>query len=192
MMAYATLAGLPPVAGLWAALIPMIVYAILGSSRQLSVGPESTTALMTATALAPLAIGDPVRYAALAAALAVLVGVICLVAGLCRLGFLAELLSRPVLIGYMTGVAVLMIGSQLGKVTGVDVDGDEFISQMRSFAAGIENVNWPTPVSLGRGAGHAAGAVPACSPAFPARWWQCWRPVRGGMDPGPGRAVESG
>lgn len=144
VMAYATLAGLPPVAGLWAALIPMIVYAILGSSRQLSVGPESTTALMTATALAPLAIGDPARYAALAAALAVLVGVICLVAGLCRLGFLAELLSRPVLIGYMTGVAVVMIGSQLGKVTGVDVDGDEFITQIRSFAAGIENVNWPT------------------------------------------------
>lgn len=144
VMAYATLAGLPPVAGLWAALIPMIVYAILGSSRQLSVGPESTTALMTATALAPLAIGDPARYAAMAAALAVLVGVICLVAGLCRLGFLAELLSRPVLIGYMTGVAVVMIGSQLGKVTGVDVDGDEFITQIRSFAAGIENVNWPT------------------------------------------------
>ncbi|MGK2865706.1 MAG: SulP family inorganic anion transporter [Mycobacterium sp.] len=143
-MAYATLAGLPPVAGLWAALGPMLVYAILGSSRQLSVGPESTTALMTATALAPLAIGDPVRYAALAAVLAVLVGLICLVAGLCRLGFLAELLSRPVLIGYMTGVAVVMIGSQLGKVTGVDVAGDEFIAQIMSFAAGIDAISWPT------------------------------------------------
>ena len=143
-MAYATLAGLPPVAGLWAALGPMLVYAILGSSRQLSVGPESTTALMTATALAPLAIGDPVRYAALAAALAVLVGLICVVAGLCRLGFLADLLSRPVLIGYMTGVAVVMIGSQLGKVTGVGVDGDEFIAQVRSFAAGIDGISWPT------------------------------------------------
>lgn len=149
VMAYATLAGLPPVAGLWAALIPMVVYAILGSSRQLSVGPESTTALMTATALAPLAIGDPGRYAAMAAALAVLVGVICLVAGLCKLGFLAELLSRPVLIGYMTGVAVVMIGSQLGKVTGVDVDGDEFITQVRSFAAGIDEVNWPTAALSG-------------------------------------------
>ena len=133
VMAYATVAGLPPVVGLWAALAPLAVYAVLGSSRQLSVGPESTTALMTATALAPLAAGDPGRYAALAAAAALLVGVICLVAGLVRLGFLAELLSRPVLIGYMAGVAAIMIASQLGKVSGVDVDGEEFLDQMRSF-----------------------------------------------------------
>ena len=144
VMAYATLAGLPPVAGLWAALVPMAVYAIVGSSSQLSVGPESTTALMTAAALAPLAIGDPTRYAALAAALAILVGIVCLLAALCRLGFLAEMLSRPVLIGYMTGVAVLMIGSQLGKVTGIDVDGDQFVPQITSFAAHIGETNWPT------------------------------------------------
>lgn len=144
VMAYATLAGLPPVAGLWAALVPMAVYAIVGSSSQLSVGPESTTALMTAAALAPLAIGDPTRYAALAAALAILVGIVCLLAALCRLGFLAEMLSRPVLIGYMTGVAVLMIGSQLGKVTGIDVDGDQFVQQITSFAAHIGETNWPT------------------------------------------------
>ena len=127
VMAYATVAGLPPVVGLWAALAPLAVYAVLGSSRQLSVGPESTTALMTATALAPLAAGDPGRYAALAAAVALLVGAICFVGGLARIGFLADLLSRPVLVGYMTGVAVIMIGSQLGKVTGVSVEGDEFI-----------------------------------------------------------------
>lgn len=146
VMAYATVAGLPPVAGLWAALAPMAVYAVLGSSRQLSVGPESTTALMTATALAPLAIGDPTRYAAMSAVLALLVGVICLAAGLGRLGFLAELLSRPVLVGYMTGVAVIMISGQLGKVTGVDVTGDEFIDQVRSFVTGIGSVQLPTVV----------------------------------------------
>jgi sulfate permease, SulP family len=100
VMAYATVAGLPPVVGLWAALVPLAVYAVLGSSRQLSVGPESTTALMTATALAPLAAGDPGRYAALAAAVALLVGAICFLGGLVRLGFLADLLSRPVLVGY--------------------------------------------------------------------------------------------
>lgn len=122
----------------------MAVYAVLGSSRQLSVGPESTTALMTATALAPLVVGDSARYAALSAVLALLVGVICVVAGLCRLGFLADLLSRPVLIGYMTGVAVIMISGQLGKVTGVPVDGDEFVDQIRSFIAGIAHVHWPT------------------------------------------------
>jgi sulfate permease, SulP family len=146
VMAYATVAGLPPVVGLWAALIPMAVYAVLGSSRQLSVGPESTTALMTATALAPLAAGDPGRYAALAAAAALLVGVICFVAGLVRLGFLADLLSRPVLIGYMAGVAVIMIASQLGKVTGAPVEGEEFLDQMRSFISGLDSVHWPTIV----------------------------------------------
>ena len=144
VMAYATVAGLPPVVGLWAALVPLAVYAVLGSSRQLSVGPESTTALMTATALGPLAAGDPGRYAALAAAAALLVGAICFVAGLVRLGFLADLLSHPVLIGYMTGVAVIMIGSQLGKVTGVSVEGDEFVDQIRSFVDGLDELHWPT------------------------------------------------
>ena len=94
-MAYATVAGLDPVVGLWAALVPMAVYAVLGSSRQLSVGPESTTALMTASALAPLAGGDPGRYAALAAVAALLVGAMCFVAGLVRLGFLAAAAVPP-------------------------------------------------------------------------------------------------
>ncbi|WKG06401.1 SulP family inorganic anion transporter [Mycolicibacterium sp. HK-90] len=146
VMAYATVAGLPPVAGLWAALVPMAVYALLGSSRQLSVGPESTTALMTASALAPLVIVDPARYAAMSAVLALLVGAVCLVAGLCRLGFLADLLSRPVLVGYMTGVALIMMSGQLGKVTGVDVGGDEFIDQVRSFVSGLDSVHVPTLV----------------------------------------------
>ena len=144
VMAYATVAGLPAVAGLWAALVPLAVYAVLGSSRQLSVGPESTTALMTATALAPLVAGDPARYAVLAALMAVLVGGFCLLGGLLRLGFLADLLSRPVLVGYMTGVAVIMIGGQLGKVTGVAVEGDEFVDQLRSFVAGVGGAHWPT------------------------------------------------
>jgi sulfate permease, SulP family len=144
VMAYATVAGLPPVVGLWAALVPLAVYAVMGSSRQLSVGPESTTALMTATALAPLAAGDPGRYAVLAAAAALLVGAMCFVAGLVRLGFLADLLSRPVLIGYMAGVALIMIGGQLGKVTGVSVDGDEFVDQIRSFVGGLDELHWPT------------------------------------------------
>jgi SulP family sulfate permease len=146
VMAYATVAGLPPVVGLWAALVPMAVYAVLGSSRQLSVGPESTTALMTATALAPLAAGDPGRYAALATVAALLVGAMCFVAGLVRLGFVADLLSHPVLIGYMAGVAAIMIGGQLGKVSGVDVKGEEFLDQVRSFIAGLGEVHWPTIV----------------------------------------------
>ncbi|AQA05135.1 sodium-independent anion transporter [Mycobacterium sp. MS1601] len=122
-LAYATLAGLSPVAGLWAALPPLLIYAALGSSRQLSVGPESTTALMTAAVVAPLAAGDDVRYASCAAVLAVLVGALCLGAALLRLGFLANLLSEPVLVGYLTGIAVMMVTSQLGRLTGSQSQG---------------------------------------------------------------------
>ncbi|MBE1495724.1 high affinity sulfate transporter 1 [Amycolatopsis lexingtonensis] len=143
VMAYAEVAGLPPVAGLWAAFGPLAVYALLGSSRLLSVGPESTTALMTAAVLMPLAAGDPGHYAALAAVLAIMVGCLCLVAGLARLGVLAELLSKPVLTGYMAGVAVLMIAGQLGKVTGVPVDGGEFGAEVGSFFARLGHVHWP-------------------------------------------------
>lgn len=144
VMAYATLAGLPPVAGLWAALAPLAIYAMLGSSRQLSVGPESTTALMTAAVLAPLAFGEAARYAALAAALALLVGVACLIAGLARLGLLANLLSHPVLVGYMGGVGITMVGSQIGTITGTVSSGDEFIEQIRSFSDHVEQIRWPT------------------------------------------------
>ena len=143
-MAYATVAGLSPVAGLWASLLPLAIYAVMGTSRYLSAGPESSTALMTATALAPLAAGDSGRYAALAAMLALLVGAVCLAAGLLRLGFLAELLSRPVLIGYMTGVALIMVAGQLGSLTGTQVTGDGIVSQLRSLAAALPDVHWPT------------------------------------------------
>jgi SulP family sulfate permease len=126
VMAYAEVAGLPPVTGLWAVMGPLLVYAVLGSSRQLSVGPESTTALMTATALAALTAGGVLPGEA-AAALAIAVGAVCLVGWLARLGFLANLLSHPILTGYMAGIAVLMIISQLDKFTGIPIpSGDTF------------------------------------------------------------------
>ncbi|MFD3402072.1 SulP family inorganic anion transporter [Kribbella sp. NPDC058693] len=124
VMAYAELAGLPAVVGLWVALGPLVLYFLLGTSRLMSLGPESTTALLTATAIGPLAAGDPARYATLAAVLALLVGVICVVGWAARLGFLADLLSKPVLIGYLTGIAVIMMTGQLGRLTGAPVEGD--------------------------------------------------------------------
>jgi len=124
VMAYAAIAGLPPVTGLWASVGALGVYALLGSSLRLSVGPESTTALMTAAAVGAMVAGDPRRYASVAAALALAVGAVCLLGWVGRLGFVADLLSRPVLVGYMAGIAVLMVVSQLGKLTGVPVQGD--------------------------------------------------------------------
>ncbi len=146
VMAYAEVAGLPPVVGLWAVTGSLVVYAVVGSSRQLSVGPESTTALLTATAIAPLAAGDPSRYAALAAALAFIVGGLCIVAWAARLGFLADLLSKPVLVGYMAGVAVIMIISQLPKMIGLSSEGESVIDQLRSFVDRLDQAHGPTLV----------------------------------------------
>ena len=144
VMAYAEVAGLPAVVGLWASVAALLVYFVLGSSPQLSVGPESTTALMTATALGGIAAGQPERYAALAAALAGLVGLFCLVAWAARLGFLADLLSRPVLVGYMSGVAVLMIISQLGKITGLSVEGDTPLAEIGFVLGHLRDVDATT------------------------------------------------
>ncbi|MFI2454233.1 SulP family inorganic anion transporter [Streptomyces sp. NPDC019539] len=146
VMAYASVAGLPPVAGLWAILPGIALYALLGSSRLLSVGPESTTALMTAAVVAPLAGGDPVRYAVLASALAVAVGLMCLVAWAARLGFVADLLSRPVLVGYLTGVALIMMVDQLTKLTGVPTEGSGFFPHLVSFLSHLPEAHPATVV----------------------------------------------
>jgi sulfate permease, SulP family len=144
VMAYAEVAGLPAITGLWAAVAPLVAYAILGSSRQLSVGPESSTALMTAAAVTVLIAGDQQRYAETAAVLALAVGAVCLICWVARLGFLANLLSHPVLIGYMAGIAGLMIVSQLGKVSGIAVGGDSVLSELRFFVAHLGQVHRPT------------------------------------------------
>lgn len=123
-MAYAELGGMPPEAGFYAVLLALLVYAALGSSRHLGIGPEPGTAILSATAVGALAGGDPVRYAALMAALALLVAAVCALAFVARLGFFADLLSRPVLVGYITGVGLTLMGSQLGKVTGVPLEAD--------------------------------------------------------------------
>ncbi len=144
VMAYATIAGLNPVVGLWAALPALVVYPMLGSSPSLSMGPEATTVLMTAVAIGPLAAGDPARYAGLAATLALLVGLLSVAAWLLRLGFVADALSRPVLVGYLAGVALIMIADQLHRVTGVPVTGQAFFTQLGSFAHGASHAQLAT------------------------------------------------
>jgi high affinity sulfate transporter 1 len=145
-MAYAEIAGLPPVVGLWAILPPLLIYPIFGSSPQLSVGPESTTAIMTASAVGPLAATNGSDYAALCAAAALLVGGICVVAYLARLGFVANLLSRPILVGYLAGVALIMIVGQLGKVTGIDVEADGFFAEIGEVLSELGQANTETVV----------------------------------------------
>jgi sulfate permease, SulP family len=150
VMAYAQLAGLTPVVGLWSAILPGIVYALLGTSRHVSIGPESTTAIMVAAAIAPLAAGDPARFATLAAGLALIVGALCLAGAVLRLGFLGDLLSHPLLVGYMAGVAVLMIVSQLSNLTGVPVEGESTVDQIVDVMTNLGSMHGPTVV-LGLG-----------------------------------------
>lgn len=129
-MAYGDLAGVTPVAGLYVALAAMVMYALFGTSRQLITGPEATTAILVATAVAPLAAGDPVRYAALAAMAAILVGLVSILGGILKLGFITDFLSKPILIGYITGTSLIVIGSQLGKMFGIKVESDYFLRQI--------------------------------------------------------------
>jgi SulP family sulfate permease len=146
VLAYAEVAGLPAVSGLWAVGPGLLVYAVLGSSRQLSVGPESTTALMTAAGVGALvtAAGGMAMRQEMAALLAIAVGLICLVGFVGRLGFLADLLSKPVLVGYMAGIAALMIVSQIGKLTGLHVEGDSFLQELRYAVTHLRDVHVPT------------------------------------------------
>ena len=143
-MAYAELAGLPAVNGLYASFIPLLIYAVLGSSRQLALGPTATVAVLTATVIEPLSDGSPSQALALAATLALLVGGICILVGLLRGGFVVNFLSQPVLSGYVTGAALVIAASQLGKILGYSVSGDTFFQLVAHAIAGISNIQGMT------------------------------------------------
>lgn len=167
VMAYATVAGLPPVTGLWASVPAMTIYAVFGSSQRLSVGPESTAALMTAATVGPLAAGDPERYARLAAGLAIVVGLLALVCRVIRLGFVADLLSKPILVGYMAGIALIMIVGQLGNLTGIPVEGGDVFARLVSLLERADQVHLGT-LLLSAGVLAFLFVVPRRLPLLPA------------------------
>jgi SulP family sulfate permease len=140
-MAYGELAGVTPVAGLYVALGAMVMYALFGTSRQVSMGPEATSAIMTAAAVAPLAGGDVARYAALAALIAILIGVLALLARVARLGFITDFLSKPVLVGYILGATLIVIGSQLGKMFGISLESDKFFQQVAELISRLDETH---------------------------------------------------
>jgi sulfate permease, SulP family len=121
-LAYAQLGGFEPVVGLYASMGALLGYALLGGVREMSVGPEATIALLTASIIAPLAEGDPSRYLALGAGVALVAGVLLILAGIARLGFVTRYLSRPLLTGYVAGSALVMIISQLDSMLGLTLE----------------------------------------------------------------------
>ena len=150
-LAYAMLAGLPPQAGLYASLLPIFAYALFGSSMTLAVGPVAVASLMTATALAPLAIAGSVDYAALAVILALLSGVMLFVFGVLRLGFLAYFLSHPVISGFISGSAVVIAIGQLKYIFGINTPRGGIITTLHGLIAGFPTLNVSTTL-LGCGA----------------------------------------
>lgn len=143
-LAYAELAGLPRVAGLGAAMVAMFAYALFGSGRHLILGPDATVAMLVGASIAPLAAGDPQRAAALAAALAMVVGAICVAAALFRVGFVAELMPRSVVIGLVTGIGVLLISSQIGRLLGIPVRSDSFFPSLGEVWGRAREAHLPT------------------------------------------------
>jgi len=143
-LAYGELAGFEPVIGLYAALVAMIAYALFGSSRQLIVGPDATIAILIALIVAPLALGDSARYAALAAALTILIGLTCLIGGYFKLGFVADFLSKPILTGYITATALIVIVSQLGKIFGIEIVSDDFFAQILELITKLDQTHMLT------------------------------------------------
>lgn len=143
-MAYAELAGLGPQFGFDAVVGALIVYALVGSSRHLGVGPEPGTAILAASGVSTIADGDPQRYVALMAALAIVVAAICIAAAVARLGFLAAVLSKPVLVGYITGVGFTLISSQIASFTGVPIASDSFFPRIKEFLTNVEDVHGAT------------------------------------------------
>ncbi|MDP3424002.1 MAG: SulP family inorganic anion transporter [Burkholderiaceae bacterium] len=144
VIAYAELLHLPPVAGLYSALAACVAYALCASSRQVVAGPDAAIGLLAGTAILPLAGGDPVRTAMLAAELAALSALVLLLAARLNLGAIADLLSRPVLIGYLNGASLILVSTQLGKLFGLPLGGEEFFPTWRALWESWPATHLPT------------------------------------------------
>ncbi len=167
-MAYAQLAGLPPHYGLFAAFLPPIVASLFGSSRHLTTGPAAIISLMTATALEPLATAGSSQFIAYAITLALMIGVFQFALGLFRLGFVANLLSHPIIIGFTNAAAIIIAGSQLPKLFGVYVDRSEYDYEtiIAVIGAAREYIHWPTLV-IGLSAFAVLAGLKRLNPRIP-------------------------
>ncbi|CAB4907520.1 unannotated protein [freshwater metagenome] len=138
-MGYAEVAGLPPVTGLYATIVPLLAYAVVGPSRLLVLGPDSALAPIIGASILPLAAGDPERAIALAGLLAILMGAMLIAGGLFKLGFLTDLLSKPIRLGYLHGIALVVIIGQIPKVLGFSIQAESLPDEIREIALGVLN-----------------------------------------------------
>ncbi|MFT6074522.1 MAG: SulP family sulfate permease [Yoonia sp.] len=145
-LAYALLAGLPPEAGLYASIVPIMLYAVFGTSRALAVGPVAVVSLMTAAALSNIVEQGTMGYAVAALSLAALSGIILLAMGLFRLGFIANFLSHPVIAGFITASGIIIAASQLKHILGINAEGHNLLELVVSLSQHLSETNWTTAV----------------------------------------------
>lgn len=149
-IAYPALAGLPPEVGIYASILSVLGYALLGSSRQLIVGPDAGTVTVLAAVLVSFGLSSTAENVVASAAIAAMVGLLCFLASVLRLGFIANLLSRPILTGFMTGISLSILIGQIGRFTGVKIESDGLLRPLVEIAKKSDLINWP---SLWLGAG---------------------------------------
>lgn len=167
VIAYAELAGLPPQTGLVTAVLGMLAYAFFGSSRQIIVGPDAAIALLIAASVGPLSGGDPWRAAGMASLLAIIVGVFMLLAAIARMGAMADFLSKPILSGFMQGAALILIATQLARLTRITLSQADFIPRVWEFV--LAYPAWHTPTLLtGLGLWLVFGLLRRFAPRWPA------------------------
>ena len=177
-MAYATIGGLPPIVGLYASVVPVLVYAVFGRSPQLSVGPLATISIIGAVSLAKLAPTGSPQYIAYAATLAVMVGVVHLVLGIGRLGFLVRFISEPVMTGFIAGVGIVIISTQLAPLCGFTIPIEsrvadtvyEWARHLDETSVGTLAISVSTLVVLYAVRGYRRLPSARCSPSCCGRW----------------------
>ncbi|RZL92200.1 MAG: SulP family inorganic anion transporter [Variovorax sp.] len=145
-IAYAVASGVPGIYGLYATIVPLLAYALFGPSRILVLGPDSSLAAVILAVVLPLSGGDPLRAVALASMMAIVSGTVCILAGVARLGFVTELLSKPIRYGYMNGIALTVLISQLPKLFGFSIEGDGPLRNLSAIATAVVDgkTNWTT------------------------------------------------
>lgn len=152
-VAYAQLAGFNPIVGLYSSILPLVAYAIFGTSRQLMVNPDAAACAMISAAIAPLAAGNAELYLSLSITLTFLTGVVCIAASFFRLGALADFLSKPILVGFLNGIAISIFLGQIGKLLGFPIESQGIVPRLFEIFTKLPQTHWPT---LGVGAGSFA------------------------------------
>jgi high affinity sulfate transporter 1 len=166
-IAYAQLAGFRPEVGLYSSILPLVAYAIFGTSRRLIINPDAAVCAMVAASVAPLAAGDPNSYASMSVMLTLLAGVFCILASFFRLGAVADFLSKPILIGFLNGVGLSILQGQIGKICGFSVNADGMLRWLLEVASKLPQAHGPT-LAIGLGSLVALLLLRRLAPHAPA------------------------